>query len=309
MKILITGGAGYIGSVLTDLLLNDGYQVRVYDNLTFGVESLLPHFSNPHFEMVKGDIRDENALHHAIEGCDLIVHLAAIVGYPACDRDSILAKSVNVDGAGVLDSVRGSLPVIVASTGSVYGKVENLCSEATDPKPLTLYGKTKLEAEHILMDGGNAMVYRFATAFGLSPRLRLDLLVNDFTYKAVSDRYLIVYESHFRRTFLHVTDIARAIEHAIRYFNLMEGEVYNCGSNNLNATKKDIVDILAHHCSFNVHYADVGHDADQRDYEVDYSRLTNTGYKPCMPLETGIRDMVRAFQYLRVPNPYTNVGV
>lgn len=309
MKLLLTGGAGYIGTVLTQKLLERGDSVRCYDLLNFGVDPVLPFFRYPTYELIKADILDGRNLKAAMKDVDAIIHLAAIVGFPACSGNPALARSVNVEGTNTLDMVRNGHPIIYASTGSVYGKLETLCDESSTPNPLTVYGETKLAAECALLESGNAMAYRFATAFGLSPRLRLDLMPNDFTYQAVAKRYLIVYEAHYRRTFIHVSDIARALIHAVDHFDSMKGQVYNCGANHMNATKKQLVELLAEQTDFNVHYADdAGHDADQRDYEVDYGRLAATGFKVEMSLKDGITEMVRAFRHLTIPNPYSNVG-
>lgn len=308
MKILITGGAGYIGSVLTGLLLERGDYVRVYDSLLFGMNHLFPFFRNPRYELIRGDIRDGRKLKETMKGVDAVIHLAAIVGFPACDRDPLTAQAVNTGGTETLDIVRNGHPVIFASTGSVYGKLETMCDESVTPRPLTVYGHSKLLAERLLLDSGNAMVYRFATAFGLSPRMRLDLLPNDFTYQAVSNRYLLVYERHYRRTFIHVYDIARALAHALDHFDRMTGQVYNCGSNDLNATKEAVVSLIATQTDFKVHYVDIGSDADQRDYEVDYKRLAETGFQTTVGLPDGIAEMVRAFRHLNIHNPYSNVG-
>lgn len=310
MNILVTGGAGYVGSTLVRELLARGDNVRVFDNLAFGVDPLLPCFRYSGFDLTKGDIRDGHALKEAVKGMDAIVHLAAIVGYPACDRSPEQAEAVNLKGTELLDLVRGDRPVVFASTGSVYGKLETMCDEDSIPNPLTTYGRTKLAAERVLLKGGNAVVYRFATAFGLSPRMRLDLLPNTFTYEAVKNRSLVVYEGHFRRTFIHVSDMARAFIHALERFETMQGQVYNCGSNGLNATKRELAEMVARHVEgFQPHYIENGHDPDARDYEVDYGRLNSTGFQVQVGLEEGICEMVRAFQHLRVPNPYSNVGV
>lgn len=308
MKILITGGAGYIGTTLTQYLLGQGYDVRCYDRLLFGIDPLLPFFRSPRYELMQGDIRDAEKLAEAVKGVDAIVHLAAVVGYPACDRDKEAARAINVGGTALLNELRGSIPTVYASTGSVYGKLEVLCSESVAPNPLTTYGQTKLDGEKILLDSGNAVVYRFATAFGLSPRLRLDLLVNDFTYQAIRQKYLIVYEGHFRRTFIHVYDIARALAHAVDKFPVMNGNIYNCGSNAMNATKRQVVEMIGKYADFGVHFANNGHDADQRDYEVDYSRLRNTGFDTTISLDDGVYEMVKAFRHLNIVNPYSNVG-
>lgn len=308
MKILITGGAGYIGTTLTQHLLGQGYTVRCYDRLLFGIDPLLPFFRSHRYELIHGDIRDEVKLAEAVKGVDAIVHLAAVVGYPACDREKDVARSVNVGGTETLNNLRGSIPVIYASTGSVYGKLEVPCSEDTQPNPLTVYGQTKLAGEQVLLNTGEAVVYRFATAFGLSPRLRLDLLVNDFTYQAIRQKYLIVYEGHFRRTFIHVHDIARALAHAVDKFAQMKGNVYNCGSNGMNATKRQIAEMVGKYAEFGLHFTNNGHDLDERDYEVDYSRLHATGFNTTVSLDAGIYEMVKAFRHLNISNPYSNVG-
>lgn len=308
MKILVTGGAGYIGTTLTQYLLNEGHTVRCYDRLLFGANPLIPFFRNPRYELVKGDIRNQSALSEAVKGMDAVIHLAAIVGYPACDRDREHAIAVNAGGTRYLDLIRGQMPVVFASTGSVYGKLETLCSEESEPNPLTVYGKSKLDAENILLHSGKAVVYRFATAFGLSPRMRLDLLPNDFTYQAVHQKYLVVYEGHFRRTFIHVYDIARALLHAVEHFDQMNGQVYNCGSNLLNATKIDLAKLISNHVEYNLHFTPNGHDPDQRDYAVNYGKLNRTGFEVTLGLEQGIAEMARAFQYLEIHNPYSNVG-
>lgn len=212
MKLLITGGAGYVGTVLTQLLLDRGDQMRCFDSLLFGLDPILPFFRHPRYEFVRGDVRNCEQLAQSVRDVDAIIHLAAIVGYPACDRNPSVADEVNVGGARSAQQ-----PVLFASTGSIYGAApEGFCTEETPTRALTRYGRNKAEAEAMLMDSGNVTCYRFATAFGLSPRLRLDLLVNDFCYQAVTARNLILYEAHFQRSFIHVQDMARAFVHTIR---------------------------------------------------------------------------------------------
>jgi nucleoside-diphosphate-sugar epimerase len=309
MKVLITGGAGYIGSALTGLLLYRGHKVTVYDALHFGIDPMLPYFRSPNFELVQGDIRDGEALKRTLQGADAIIHLAAVVGYPACKRDPAYAESVNLMGTRVLNLARSSSqPILFASTGSVYGAVaEGMCSEDTPVAPLTVYGRTKADAEKLLMDAGNVVAYRFATAFGLSARQRLDLLVNDFCYQAVQNRSLVLYEAHHQRTFLHVQDIARAFVHALDNFAQMRDQVYNCGG--FNASKKDIAAMIKEHTDYYLHLAEIGKDEDQRNYTVFYDKLYDTGYLPKVTLQEGIAEMVRAFRFLKVRNPYSNVGV
>jgi nucleoside-diphosphate-sugar epimerase len=309
MNILVTGGAGYVGSTLTEHLLQQGHHVRVLDTLKFGQWAvLLPFFRHACFEFVRGDIRDNMLLKDALIGIDAVVHLAAIVGAPACNQDSIEAQTVNVDASRILNMLRHDRPVVFASTGSVYGKVEDMCSETVTPKPLTHYGMTKLAAEQSFLSRGNALAYRFATAFGLSPRMRLDLMPNDFTYQMIVNRTLTMYQPHARRTFIHVQDMARAIVHALTNFDAMKDQVYNAGDNRLNCTKQQLADLILSVAPLATVYSGNGSDPDMRDYEVEYKRLNDAGFKCEWTLERGIAEMARAFAGWKLPNPYSNVG-
>ena len=309
MKVLVTGGAGYVGSVLVPQLLERDYQVRVLDNLTYGGLGLVPHCLDPHFEFIKGDIRDPAAVRTAAWDADVIIHLAAIVGYPACKKDPQLAEEVNLGGTVVLDQARSrSQMVLFASTGSNYGAVaEGLCTEETPLNPLTLYGVTKTEAEKRLLESGNVIVYRFATAFGLSPRLRLDLMINDFVYQAVVNRQIIVYEKHFRRTFIHVRDMARSLLFAIDHAGQMRDGVFNVGSAAANLTKEDVALMIREKVPYFLHFADIDKDEDQRNYEVSFSRIRSLGFEPQVAVEQGIEELMRGFQLISIPNPYSNV--
>lgn len=310
MKILITGGAGYIGTTLTELLLQQGFTVRVLDSLKFNQwNTLIPFFRHHNYEFIRGDIRDVTAVKEALKGIDAIVHLAAIVGFPACQQSPDEAKQVNLHATVVLNTLRSTIPMVYASTGSVYGKVEDMCHEDTTPAPLTLYGETKFAGEDDTMFHGNAIAYRFATAFGLSPRMRLDLMPNDFTYQLVADRTLTVYQPHARRTFIHVQDMARAILHGLQCFDGMTGQVYNVGDNRLNCTKGQLVELIQRFTpDTQVWHNGNGTDPDMRDYEVNYTRIKNTGFTCEWTLERGIAEMARAFSGWKIPNPYSNVG-
>lgn len=309
MKILVTGGAGYVGSVLVPELLSAGHQVRVLDNLMFGGQSLLPFFAHPHFEFVKGDILDEATVRQCVKDADVIIHLAAIVGYPACKKDPNLAKDVNVFGSRIIDRARSkSQPVLFASTGSNYGAlVGDVCTEETPLNPLTIYGQTKTQAEQSFLDSGSVICYRFATAFGLSPRLRLDLLVNDFVYKAMKERNLIIYEKTYKRTFIHVRDIARSFMFALENLDTMMDNVYNVGSESMNYSKEEVALKIKEKIDFYLHFADIGKDEDQRNYEVSYKKINSLGFETTVDLDQGIEELMRGYQVIEVRNPYSNV--
>ena len=307
-KILVTGGAGYIGSVLLPELLKEGHQVCVYDSLLFGGNGLLPHFRNPNFSFIKGDIRDTKNLEKAMNGQDIIIHLAAIVGYPACSRNPELTLEVNLDATKrMVDLVKENQYVLFGSTGSNYGAVKDICTEQTPLNPLSLYGETKTEAEQYIMNNCNATAYRFATAFGSSPRLRLDLLVNDFACKAIRDKYIVVYESHFMRTFIHVYDIARSFIHAINNESIMKGEVYNVGSDKMNCSKKQICNLIKDKVDYYLHLADFGEDADKRNYIVSYEKIKKTNFDTTISLEEGIDELTKSIDCIKFDNPYSNV--
>ena len=308
MKITITGGAGYIGSMIIPMLLAQGHQVHVVDSLFFGGHTLLPYFINPNFSFVNVDIRNKTALKKEVADADVLIHLAALVGYPLCKKMPREATEVNVDGTrNLLESVSSSTRLVYASTGSNYGEVEGICTEDTPLNPLSLYGRTKTEAEAMMLDVENSVSLRFATAFGIAPRLRLDLLINDFAWQAIHQRYLVVYEKHFRRTFIHVRDIARAIVHVIDPSVCNGFKVFNVGSEELNYTKEDIVMLLKDRLDFLVHFAEIGTDADKRDYEVDYSRIRNTGFQVEVDIQRGLDELVYALPLLPIKNPYSNV--
>jgi len=308
MRILITGGAGYIGCVVVPLLLEQGYQVRILDNLMYGGTGLLPNFRNPSFEFLSGDIRDERTMADAVKGCDAIVHLAAVVGFPACRKYPELAETVNVGGTKVVARAAGrDRLVLFGSTGSNYGALEqDECTEDTPLNPLSLYGKTKTAAERHLLDNCKTIAYRFATAFGVSPRLRLDLLINDFVSTALKLRYLVVYESHFMRTFIHVYDIARSFLFALDHADAMAGQVYNVGSEAMNYSKAQVCEVIRRKVDFYLHCADVGEDADKRNYVVSYKKINSVGFATSISLEEGIDELVRALQVISVQNPYSN---
>jgi nucleoside-diphosphate-sugar epimerase len=312
-RILVTGGAGYIGCVLVPSLLEGGYEVVVFDNLMYGGTGLLACVRYPRFEFYKGDVRDRQALRDAAKDCDVIVHLAAIVGFPACAKNPQLAEAVNCDGARAVAEVAGrERLVLLGSTGSNYGEVTDaICTEDTPLNPVSLYGQTKVFAEQYLRERCNTVAFRFATAFGLSPRPRSDLMVNDFVYRAMKDGYLVVYEAHFMRTFIHVVDIARSFLFAIDKSDVMKGNVYNVGSENMNYSKAQLCEMIKR-ALFDrglkcyVHHAEVGQDADRRNYVVSYQKISQLGFSTTIDLASGVAELIRGLQLIEIPTPYSN---
>ncbi|RMG42642.1 MAG: NAD-dependent epimerase/dehydratase family protein [Candidatus Dadabacteria bacterium] len=305
MKILVTGGAGYLGSLLVPMLLGRGYKVTVLDNFTWGVKPVLHFATHPELKIIGGDVRSRDVVNQAVTGQDMVIHLAAIVGYPACAADRDKAISTNVEGTrNIVEAARGK-KLIFASTGSTYGKVEGICTEESPIDPLTLYGSTKWEAEKMITDAGGVAL-RFATVFGVSPRLRLDLLVNDFVYQAVHARQIILYEGHFRRTFLHCRDAARSYLTAIDYYDKMAGEAFNVGDNSMNFTKRQVAEKVREQIDFYLHEAAVGEDQDKRDYAVSYDKIGQFGYKAEVSLEEGIAELLKVVPYIHITNEWRN---
>jgi len=308
MNVLVTGGAGYVGTSLIPQLLKKGYKVRVIDNLMFGGDQLLPFFRDPNFEFQKGDVCNLDNVKKAAKGMDVIIHLAAIVGYPACRKNPDLAQNVNVGGTrNVISATSKDQLILYASTGSNYGAVEEVCTEDTPLNPLSLYGQTKTLSEKMLLEEREAIVYRFATAFGVSPRLRLDLLINDFTYKAVTEQYLVVYEKNFMRTFIHVHDMGEAFLFGIENSDKMRMQVYNVGSSEMNYSKEDVCELIKKHTNVYVHYADVGEDMDKRNYIVSYDKINKLGYNTIITINEGIDELVKAFQVVQIKSQYSSV--
>lgn len=310
MKVLVTGGAGYVGTTLIPMLLHNNHKVICYDNLTWGAQHLLHVMRHPHFELIHGQINNTNELTRLAYEVDCAIHLASLVGYPACKKAPDEAEIVNVAGMQSLTSaLPSSTPILFASTGSCYGHVPSgQCDENTPLESKTVYGMTKARAETLLQRRGNYVILRFATAFGISPRMRLDLLVNDFCYQAAANRSLVLYESHYRRTFIHVHDMARAFLHALDHYDTMKNEIYNVGHESMNCTKLELARCIRNFVDeFYLAIAENGHDEDQRNYEVNYAKLRATGFMPEVSLDAGISELVNLFKYLRVNNPYANV--
>ncbi len=308
-KILLTGGAGYIGSVLIPFLLDKGYKTNVYDLLLYGGYSLLPFISNKNFSFIKGDVRDKESLGRAIKKNDVIIHLAAIVGLPACNKDKKLSYSTNVQGTkNVVSSLSPNQHLIHASTVSIFGaSTGDICDEESPLNPISCYAKTKTDAEKIVLEAQNTVCLRFATAFGVSPRMRLDLLINDFVYQAYMNKFLILFEKAYKRTFVHVQDISRSILFAIRNFEKLKNSIFNIGDNSNNFSKEDIALKIKKRIDYYLHFADIEEDKDKRNYSVSYEKINSLGFKTKKTVDEGIDELIKASQIFEFKHPYKNI--
>lgn len=310
MKIAITGGAGYIGSVLVPELLHLGHEVRVLDNFYFGQTALLDCCADKSFSIIRGDARDRDTLAKFIDGADLIIPLAALVGFPLCDYDRIAAKTTNLDAILLLLELRKpEQKIIFPCTNSGYGTSDGsiYCTEDTPLNPISLYGTTKAEAEKAILEAGNSLTFRFATVFGASPRMRLDLLVNDFVYRAVNDRTMIIFEGHFKRNFIHIRDVVGAYIHAINNFETMKGKAYNCGLSDANLSKIELCEKIKEHLpQFTFFESEINSDPDKRNYIVSNERLESTGWRPKYSLDDGIEELIKTYSIIK-NNSYANI--
>ncbi len=308
--ILITGGAGYIGSVLTHELLNLDYQVTVVDNLMYKQNSLMHCFSNPNFKFIKADVCNHELMLPLIEGADIIIPLAAIVGAPACDHNPKLAKLINYDSMKfILDHTNSTQKILFPTTNSGYGVGQEgqFCNEETPLNPISLYGRLKVDVEKEFLESKRAVSFRLATVFGPSPRMRVDLLVNDFVYKACHDRYLVLFEEHFKRNYIHIKDVANAFIFGIENYDQMKGEAYNVGLSSANLSKLELCQRIQKELpQFYFHSAAVGEDPDKRDYIVSNEKLESLGWAPTVTLEKGIGELVHLYDYLK-ENQHRNV--
>jgi nucleoside-diphosphate-sugar epimerase len=304
MRILITGGAGYIGSVLLPKVL-EKYQVRVLDNLTYGYDGIIPYINHPNLEFINGDIRNSTSIKNSLKGVDFVIHLAAIVGYPACKAKPHLAHEINYLATKKLVSLC-KVPILFTSTGSNYGHVKGICDEGTSLNPLTEYGQTKVKAEKEIKKSADFIIYRFSTGFGLSPRLRLDLLVNDFLFKAMKDKELIVFEKDYWRSFIHVKDMAESLVFALEHFERMNHEIFNVGSEELCMTKVDVARRIKNHVDFYLKFADFNKDPDERNYRVSFKKIRNLGFTTKHDIDFGITEMKKAFEVFESRECYYN---
>lgn len=309
-QVLVTGGAGYLGSTLVSYLLEAGYGVTVLDNFMYHQNSLGHVMYHPDFNVVRGDARSEETLKPFLAKADVVIPLAALVGAPLCDRDPIAATTTNRDAVVTLTQLLSKEQRIlmpITNSGYGIGEAGKYCTEDSPLRPISLYGRTKVEAEEAVLSFGNAISLRLATVFGVSPRMRIDLLVNDFVYRAVNDRFIVIFEGHFKRNYIHVRDVARGFMHGLDNFEEMKGEPYNLGLSNANLSKLELCAKIKEHLpNFTYIEAAVGEDPDKRDYIVSNEKIEKTGYLPQWGLDQGIGELMKGYHMIR-NSIYSNV--
>ena len=310
-SVLITGGAGYLGSVLIEYLLGNGYSVTVMDNLMYKQTSLLHYCDVGDFEFIKSDVTDKEKLQHQVKLHDVIIPLAAIVGAPACEANPKLTVEVNLKQIeNIVDILRPNQKLIMPNTNSQYGSSKDIITEDSPQNPLSLYAKTKCEAEQYIMDWENGICLRLATVFGASPRMRTDLLVNNFVYHAMTEGCLVLFQSHFKRNYIHVRDIARTFLFCIENYEKMNNQVFNVGLSNANLNKKELAEtIKTYFPKLVIIENDFSTDFDNRDYIVSNKKLESHGWRPIHSIEAGIIELEKAYQMI-IPNinkNYTNL--
>ena len=302
-KILVTGGAGYIGSILVPHLLSSGYSVTVLDNFMFNQKTLLDVSHKAELEIIRSDITDMSILKKHIPKHDVIIPLAAIVGGPLCENNQTLAYSVNtnqIKNIAKLTSTNQKILFPVTNSGYGIGQKDIYFDENSKLNPISYYGKTKVESEKILLDKGNVITFRLATVFGSSPRMRLDLLVNNFVYRAVKDRYIVLFESHFKRNFIHIRDIASVFIHGINHYDTMKGQAFNVGLSDANLSKLELCKKIKEQLNdFHYFESNLSTDPDKRDYIVSNKKIEMTGWKPKYSIEKGIEELIRVFRWLK----------
>lgn len=302
-RILVTGGAGYLGSILVPELLAAGHHVTVLDNFMYRQNSLAHVCHHPRFEVVRGDVRVEATVLPLLKRADIVIPLAALVGAPLCARDPVGATTTNHDA--ILMMLRHASPqqrILMPTTNSAYGSGEgdNFCTEDSPLRPISHYAVQKVRVEQALMQHPNAVSFRLATVFGMSPRMRIDLLVNDFTYRALHDRFVVLFEADFKRNYIHVRDVARAFLHAIEHYEKMNGQIFNVGLSEANLSKRELCQLIQKLIpDFVFVEAPVGRDPDQRNYIVSNAKIEATGYRPQFSLEDGIRELIKGYTMIR----------
>jgi len=302
-NILVTGGAGYLGSTMVPDLLAAGHKVTVLDNFMFKQNSLNHCCYHPNFSVVKGDIRVEKTMKYLMKNADVIIPLAALVGAPLCGLDPVGATTINHDAIELmLKLLSKEQIVLMPTTNSAYGTgdKDNFCNEESPLRPISQYAIEKVEIERHLMDHPNAISFRLATVFGMSPRMRIDLLVNDFTYRAVNDRFVVLFESHFKRNYIHVRDVSRVFQHALKNHDTMKGEIYNVGLSDANVSKKELCEHIQNQIpDFIFIEEQVGKDPDQRNYIVSNEKIEATGFKQEFSLDRGIGELIKGYTMIK----------
>lgn len=310
IKILVTGGAGYIGSVLVPVLLREGYEVIVIDNFIYNQTSLLDCCYDKKLTIVRGDVRNASLLSDVIKDVDAIFPLACITGAPACDKDPTTAKEVNLKAIKTIIKKRSKNQIIVfPTTNSGYGIGQKgiYCTEKTPLNPISLYGRLKVEAEKVVLDSENSITLRLATVFGISPRMRIDLLVNNFVYRAITDRNLILFQGYFKRNYVYIRDVAKAFLHCLENFSRMKNQPYNVGLSNANLSKIELCQKIKEQIpDFYFIEADIGEDPDKRNYIVSNEKIEKTGFKAKVSIEYGIKELIKGYQIIR-KNQFTNI--
>ena len=302
-NILVTGGAGYLGSTMVPDLLAAGHKVIVLDNFMFKQTSLNHVCNNPNFSVVKGDIRIESVMAPLLQKADVVIPLAALVGAPLCNLDPIGATTINHDAITLMIKLLSKdQMVLMPTTNSAYGTGDenNFCTEESPLRPISRYAIEKVAIENELMQRENAISFRLATVFGMSPRMRIDLLVNDFTYRAVNDRFVVLFESFFKRNYVHVRDVSRVFQHGMANFDKMKGQIYNVGLSDANVSKKELCETIQKQIlDFTFIDAPVGKDPDQRNYIVSNDKIEATGYKTSMSLDQGIAELIKGYTMIK----------
>jgi len=310
MRLLVTGGAGYLGSVLVPMLLGEGQDVTVVDNFLYDQASLLDCCHHPRLSIVRGDAGDRALMAGCLKTADVILPFACLTGAPVCDLAPREAKRVNLDAIAMLLELRSPQQrIIFPTTNSGYGigQAGLYCTEETPLRPISTYGRLKVEAERLVLEAGASVTLRLATVFGISPRMRLDLLVNDFVYRAVTDGFVVLFQADFKRNYLHVRDAARACLHALAQFDAMDGEPYNVGLRDANLSKRELCEEIKQQVpQFYFTEAQVGEDQDQRNYIVSTEKIERTGFRPSVSLQAGIAELVKGYQVVRRQR-YANV--
>ncbi len=302
-NILVTGGAGYLGSIMVPELLKAGHKVTVLDNFMYSQNSLAHICHNPNFNVVCGDVRTKDKIAPLLKDAEIVIPLAALVGAPLCDSNPIGAKTVNHDSMLALFNVVGNdQPILMPTTNSAYGTGDenSRCTEKSELRPISGYAKEKVAVERALMKRLNSISFRLATVFGMSPRMRIDLLVNDFTYRAVHDRFVVLFESHFKRNFIHIRDVTRVFLHAIDNYEKMKGEIYNVGLPDANLSKKELCEKIQQYVpNFIFQEAAIGKDPDQRNYIVSNKKIEDTGFSPIYSLDLGIQELAKGYVMIK----------